>query len=131
MRSLCKSGSNKETDSVLLQYDAASLGKVVPLRQRSFQMFGTTQPVTLCPIPDSELLNYKALKLSNLQHRVKGLLAAVALRLLHFYCLCRGLNLHTIEMKMEAGNFLESFRSLDKLSITLKLRMTGDLHGKT
>jgi hypothetical protein len=34
-------------------------------------------------------------------------------------------------MQMEAGNFLESFRGLDKLSITLKLRMTGDLHRKT
>jgi hypothetical protein len=32
---------------------------------------------------------------------------------------------------MEAGNFLESFRGLNKLRITLKLRMTGDLHGKT
>jgi len=98
---------------------------------RSFQMFGTAHPLTLCHIPDSELLKYKVLKLSNLQHRVKRLLAAVALRLLHFYSLCWRLNLDTIEMQMEAGNFLESFRGLDKLSITLKLRMTGDLHGKT
>ena len=97
----------------------------------SFEMFGTTHAVTLCHIPDSELLSYKVLTLSNLQHRVKGLLAAVTLRLLHFYGLCWGLNLDTVEMKMEAGNFLESFRGLDKLSITLKLRMTRDLHGKT
>lgn len=82
-------------------------------------------------MPDSELLNYKVLKLRNLQNRVKGFLATVALRLLHFYSLCWGLHLDTIEMKMEAGNFLESFRGLHKLSITLKLRMTGDLHGKT
>jgi len=99
--------------------------------QWSFQMFGTTHPVTLCHIPDSELLNYKVLKLSNLQHRVKGLLAAVTLRLLHFYGLCWGLHLDTIEMQMEAGNFLESFRGLHKLRITLKLRMTGDLYRKT
>lgn len=58
---------------------------------------------------------------------MEGLLAAVALALLHADRLRGAIVLHAVEVQVEAGNFLDAVGGLHELGVAQQLHVASDL----